>query len=181
MTVGVYWARVFRGPSRGLCIGIIYTHRSRVGGIQAIISSNILNQSLSIMIRPYANWLTQWWSYNCRIFLLHLLGIIFLSDKVFNCYIRLLTSYAVLMPLLLEEQNDSMKLRAPKCLKQYKWAAVYMQFGTWTDCWSWSRQVDFAATFETATLFGPATFEAATLFGPFLHCSCNTAAHGAQN
>jgi len=58
--------------------------------------------------------------FNNMIFLLHLLGIIFLSDKVFNCYIRLLTSYAVLMPSLLEEQNDSMKLRAPKCLKQYK-------------------------------------------------------------
>jgi len=39
------------------------------------------------------------------IFLLHLLGIILLSDKVFNCYITLLTSYVVLMPLLLEEQK----------------------------------------------------------------------------
>ena len=33
---------MYRGPSRGPCIGIIYTHPSMVGGIQAIISSYTL-------------------------------------------------------------------------------------------------------------------------------------------
>jgi len=39
---------VYRSPSRGPCIGIIYTHPSRVGGIQALfsptISLNVLTQ-----------------------------------------------------------------------------------------------------------------------------------------
>ena len=35
VTVGVYWAHVYRGS----CIGSIYTHPSRVGGIQQLLSS----------------------------------------------------------------------------------------------------------------------------------------------
>ena len=38
VSVGVYWAHVYRGPSRGSCVGIIYTHPYRVGGIQKIFS-----------------------------------------------------------------------------------------------------------------------------------------------
>jgi len=29
---------VYRGPSRGPCVGTIYAHPSRVGGIQALFS-----------------------------------------------------------------------------------------------------------------------------------------------
>ena len=36
VSVGVYWAHVYRGPSRGPCIGIIYIHPSRVGGIHPL-------------------------------------------------------------------------------------------------------------------------------------------------
>ena len=32
---------MFRGPSRGPCIGIIYTHPFRVGGIQALFSPTV--------------------------------------------------------------------------------------------------------------------------------------------
>ena len=39
VTVGVYWAHVYRGPSRGSCIGSIYTHPSRVGGIEELFPS----------------------------------------------------------------------------------------------------------------------------------------------
>jgi len=34
-------AHVYRGPSRGPCIGIIYTHPSRVGGIHPLFSPSI--------------------------------------------------------------------------------------------------------------------------------------------
>ena len=40
--VGVYLAHVYRGPSRGPCIGVIYTHPSRVGGIHALFSPTII-------------------------------------------------------------------------------------------------------------------------------------------
>ena len=36
--VGVYWAHVYRGLSRGSCVGTIYANPSRVGGIQALFS-----------------------------------------------------------------------------------------------------------------------------------------------
>ena len=37
--VGVYWAHVYRGPPRGPCIDSIYTHPSRVGGIEQLFPS----------------------------------------------------------------------------------------------------------------------------------------------
>ena len=36
--VGVYWAHVYRGP----CVVIIYTHPSRVGGIEQLFSPSVL-------------------------------------------------------------------------------------------------------------------------------------------
>ena len=39
IAVGVYWAHVYRGTSRGPCIGSIYTHPSRVGGIEQLFPS----------------------------------------------------------------------------------------------------------------------------------------------
>ena len=42
--VGVYWAHVYRGP----CVGIIYTHPSRVGGIQKIFSPIIHSSTIQI-------------------------------------------------------------------------------------------------------------------------------------
>jgi len=39
--VGVYWAHVYRGP----CIGIIYTHPSRVGVIHPLFSPTVLKNT----------------------------------------------------------------------------------------------------------------------------------------
>jgi len=41
-----YIEPMYRGPSRGPCVGTIYTHPSRVGGIQAIILSYPLSYKM---------------------------------------------------------------------------------------------------------------------------------------
>ena len=38
-SVGVYWAHMYKGSSRGPCIGTIYTHPSRVGVIEQLFPS----------------------------------------------------------------------------------------------------------------------------------------------
>ena len=45
-----YIEPMYRGPSRGTCIGSIYTHPSRVGGIQAIILSYPLSYIYQMLL-----------------------------------------------------------------------------------------------------------------------------------
>ena len=57
ISVGAYWAHVFRGSSRGLCIGIIYTHPSRVGWIHLLFLPTTFSKFDS---KDFIIW---WWAF----------------------------------------------------------------------------------------------------------------------